>query len=57
MNSTESKGFKVVMHSQNYHPHPNNEGYLGDVGQSIDFVISEARFGWFMIISRILGQI
>jgi hypothetical protein len=57
MNSTESKGFKVVMHSQNYHPHPNNEGYLGDVGQSIDFVIGEARFGWFMIISRILGQI
>jgi hypothetical protein len=44
MNSTESKGFKVVVHLQDYHPHPNNEGYLGDIGQSIDFIVSEASF-------------
>jgi hypothetical protein len=50
MNSTESKGFKVAIHRQDYTPFPNNEGYLGDVGQSIDFVIGEASFSWFLII-------
>jgi hypothetical protein len=42
MNSTESKGFKVVMHSQNYSPFPNTEGYFEEVGKSADFVLSEA---------------
>jgi hypothetical protein len=50
LNSTESKGFKIAMHSQDYNPFPNTEGYFGDVGKSIDFILSEASFNSFLII-------
>jgi hypothetical protein len=31
LNSTESKGFKIVVHSQDYTPFPNTEGYFGGI--------------------------
>jgi hypothetical protein len=44
MNTTESVGFKIAVHPQEYSPFPNMWGHFGDVGRSIDFVLSEARF-------------
>jgi hypothetical protein len=41
MNTTEFIGFKIAIHRQEYHPHPNAEGYFGQVGQSIDFALDE----------------
>jgi hypothetical protein len=57
MNTTESIGFKVAVHRQDYTPHPNNEGYFGEVGQSIDFAVNEARFNWLMSLFYILEEI
>jgi hypothetical protein len=44
MNTTESVGFKIAVHPQELAPFPNTQGYFGEVGRSIDFVLSEARF-------------
>ncbi|KAI6203952.1 Degenerin [Aphelenchoides besseyi] len=44
LNSTESKGFKVVLHDQDYNPFPNTEGYFGAVGESIRFIVEEDRY-------------
>jgi hypothetical protein len=41
LNSTESKGFKITIHSQDYSPFPNTEGYFGDVGKSLRFILKE----------------
>ncbi|KAI6219489.1 hypothetical protein M3Y99_01661500 [Aphelenchoides fujianensis] len=44
LHSTESKGFKIVPHAQDYAPFPNTEGYFGAVGESIRFVLDENRY-------------
>ncbi|KAI6208646.1 hypothetical protein M3Y96_00137000 [Aphelenchoides besseyi] len=44
LKSTESKGFKIVLHDQAYNPFPNTEGYFGAVGESVRFTVEKDRY-------------